>query len=60
MLVSYLFFISTSLVYGKTDKFRQGIVESKDLTGTLGPELSRDGGSWFKTRDREFPSWFSG
>ena len=39
--VSYLFFISTSLIYGKNQPVRQGIVWLKDLKGVLGPEMRR-------------------
>ena len=43
--VNYLFFISTSLIYGKNQWIRQGIVWSKDLKGVLGPEMSRAWGA---------------
>ena len=46
--VNYLFFISTSLIYGKNQQARQGIVWSKDLKSVLGPEISRAWGTWFK------------
>ena len=39
--VNYLFFISTSLIYGKNQQIGQGIVWSKDLKGVLGLEMSR-------------------
>ena len=39
--VSYLFFISTSLIYRKNQLIRQSIVWSKDLKDVLGVEMSR-------------------
>ena len=39
--VNYLFFISTSLIYGKNQKIRQGIVWLKDLKSVLGLEMNR-------------------
>lgn len=38
---NYLFFISTSLIYGKNQQVRQGILRSKDLKGVLGPDIKR-------------------
>ena len=46
--VNYLFFIFTSLIYGKNQHVRQGILWSKDLKDVLGPKMRRawggDGG----------------
>ena len=39
--VNYLFFLSTSLLYGENQKVRQGIVWSKDVKVVLDPEVSR-------------------
>ena len=39
--VNYLFFISTSLIYGRSQEIRQDIVWLKDLKGVLWPEMSR-------------------
>ena len=41
LFVNSLFFFSTSLIYGKNQHIRQGIVWSKDLKAVLGPEMSR-------------------
>ena len=41
--VSYLFLISTPLIYRKIQeiRIRQGVLWSEDLKGMLGPEMSR-------------------
>lgn len=39
--VNYFFFISTSLIYGRNQPVRQGIVWLKDLKDVRGPEMPR-------------------
>ena len=41
LIIRYLFFIFTSLTYGKNQHVRQGIVWSKNLKDVLGPKMKR-------------------
>ena len=46
--VNYLFFISTTVIYGKNWQVRQYIVWLKDLKGVLGAAMSKHGSAWLK------------
>ena len=41
-------FISTSLIYGKNQERRRGVVRSKDLKDMLEPKIVEHRGAWFK------------
>ena len=51
--VNYLLFISTSLIYGKNQQFKQSIVWSEDLKGVLGLEMRRAWDTWFKVSGKK-------
>ena len=48
LVICYLFFTSTSLIYGKNQQVRQGFVWAKDLKGVLRLEMRRTWGAWFR------------